>query len=104
MTTNPLEPNPARDARIRKRALQLWQQDGRPPGTEEEYLERARELNGIEEHPDAGKLPNPLAEGKDPSAPVVEEAALQENLGEFPSRFTDQGDRPQTPLASRRKA
>jgi hypothetical protein len=29
---------------------------------------------------------------------MVEDAAIQENLGEFPGRLTDQGDRQQTPL------
>ena len=28
----------------------------------------------------------------------VEEAAIQENYGEFPGRLTDQGDRRQTPM------
>jgi hypothetical protein len=99
MAGNPLD-DPARQARIRARALHLWQQGGRPPGAEAEYLERARELIAIEENPEAGLLPNPAA----PDAPPlrVEEAELQQNLGEFPSRFTDQGDRPQTPLRQRR--
>ncbi len=34
--------------------------------------------------------------------PQVEEADLQENLGEFPSHLTDQGERPQTPAKRRR--
>jgi hypothetical protein len=29
---------------------------------------------------------------------VVDEASLQENLGEFPDRFTDQGDHQATPM------
>lgn len=95
MAENPLEPDPAREARIRARALHLWQQDGSPPGAEPDYIERARELTAIEEHPQAGLLPNPAAPGAPP--PPVEEAALQENLGEFPTRFTDQGDRLPTP-------
>jgi hypothetical protein len=28
---------------------------------------------------------------------LIEEASLQENLGEFPTRFTDQGDTMPTP-------
>jgi hypothetical protein len=100
MAANPLEDDPARLAQVRARALQLWRQDDSPPGTEAEYLERARELIAMEEHPQAGRLPNPAAPGA--PAPPVEEAELQENLGEFPSRFTDQGDRPQTPSARRR--
>lgn len=32
----------------------------------------------------------------------VEEAELMENLGEFPNRLTDQGDRLATPMAAKR--
>lgn len=101
MADNPLEDDPAREACVRARALRMWRDDGRPPGAEAAYLERARELIAIEAHPGAGLLPNPAAPGAPP--PPVEEAALQENLGEFPSRFTDQGDRAQVPAARRRR-
>ncbi len=97
---NPLDSDPARDARIRARALRLWRQDGKPPGAEAAYLERARELIAIEDHPQSGLLPNPAAPGARPAP--VEEAWVQENLGEFPSRFTDQGNRPQAPAARKR--
>lgn len=40
MSDNPLEPNPQREARIRRRAQLLWEADGRPRGREQEYLER----------------------------------------------------------------
>ncbi len=95
MSTNPLEYDSARDQRIRERAYHLWEADGAPEGRAEEYWERARELIGMEESNGAGELPNPSVggNGKEP----VDEAFLQENLGEFPDRFTDQGDRPQTP-------
>jgi hypothetical protein len=98
MPTNPLIDDPERERRIRERAYHLWESEGRPHGRDLEYWERARELIGMEDHPEAARLPNPQAEGADPSAPaVVEEAAVQENYGEIPGRLTDQGDRPQTP-------
>jgi hypothetical protein len=104
---NPLAENPARDQRIRERAYRLWESDGCPHGRDIEYWERARELVGIEESPRAGELPNPAFgadAARDPGGPI-EEASLQENLGEFPGRFTDQGDRQPTPsLATRRAA
>jgi hypothetical protein len=34
----------------------------------------------------------------------VEEAALMENLGEFPDRFTDQGERLTSPMTKRKAA
>lgn len=108
MADNPLdEHDPDRQQRIRERAYHLWEADGRPHGRDLDYWERARELIGMEENPGAGLLPNPVALGKDPNAPpVIEEAEIQENLGEFPDRFADQGEWQQTPLPrrSRRKA
>ena len=78
----------------------------RPEGQEAEYWERARALVGMEEHPHFGDLPNPATvPGADPSrTEIVEEASIQENLGEFPSRLSDQGDRPSTPSRKARKS
>ena len=106
MTTNPLDDSDeARQQHIRDRAYHLWEADGRPHGREEEFWERARELIGIEESAHAGELPNPATlPGADPNrTQIVEEAAIQENLGEFPDRFSDQGERPQTPARANRK-
>lgn len=104
MTNNPLQDDPAREHRIRERAYHLWDADGRPHGRDVEYWERARELVGMEESAGAGELPNPEAHPPlNEVAPGVqaEEAAIQENLGEFPDRLTDQGEQPQTPAARR---
>ena len=94
----------AHERRIRARALRMWRADGSPPGRRPDYLERARELQAIEDHPQAGLLPNPMTGHADEVPPVepVEEAELMENLGEFPSQLTDQGDRPATPVARRK--
>lgn len=85
---------------ILERAEKMWREDGRPAGRLPEYLERARELQAIVDNPTAGQLPNPAATLPPGAVPVepVEEAAIQENLGEFPGRLTDQGDRLGTPL------
>jgi len=94
MADNPLDPS-ARDlARIRARAEKLWQEDGSPDGGSAPYLEQARELDGMETHPDAGQIP---LDSPDATGARVEEADIQDNLGEFPNLLTDQGDAPQTP-------
>ncbi len=98
MSDNPLAPNPEREARIRARARRLWEADGRPKGRDAEYLERAEELIGMEEHAGAALEPNPMTRREPIPGVAVEEAAIQENYGEIPGRLTDQGDRRQTPM------
>ncbi len=104
MSDNPLETDPSREQRIRERAYHMWEADGRPSGHDLEYWERASELVGMSESQGAGQTANPISLGVDPTAPTnVEEASIQENLGEFPDRLADQGDRKQTPSRSNRK-
>ena len=90
---------------IRARAKRMWHEAGSPKGQEDEYLERARELQAFVDHPDAALLPNPMVAHPQPggSEEPVEEAELLENLGEFPGRNTDQGDRVLAPM-TRKKA
>jgi hypothetical protein len=97
MSDNPLEMTPEREQRIRERAYHLWEADGRPHGREDEYWERAEELIGLEESAGAGLLPNPMGHERIPGV-TVEEAEIQENYGEFPDRFADQGEWRQTPM------
>lgn len=104
MSDNPLDNDPAREERIRERAYQLWEADGGPAGNDLEYWERARELVGMEESRGAGQVPVPALD--DPSVIAgqpVEEAFIQENLGEFPDRLSDQGEHPQTPSLKQRR-
>ncbi len=104
---NPLDDSDeTRQQAIRERAYHLWEADGQPEGQELEYWERARTLVGMEEHPHFGDMPNPASEpGADPlHTEVVDEAALQDNLGEFPDRFSDQGEREATPSRRARRA
>ena len=54
--------------RIRERAYQLWEEEGRPEGRDIEYWERARCLIGIEDNADAAH-------------------------GQIPDRFADQGEK-----------
>jgi Protein of unknown function (DUF2934) len=73
------------ETRIRARADRLWHDAGKPDGGAETYLDQARELIALEEVPLPGLDPEEAAE------PVVEEASIQGNLGEFPT-LTDQGE------------
>ncbi len=88
---NPLEFNPEREQRVRERAYHLWEADGRPHGRDAEFWERAHELEAMSESPGAGQVPA-VGLGH------VEEAELQANLGEFPDRFADQGEREMSPM------
>ena len=76
----------------------------RPHGRDAVYWERARELVGMEESGNAAQLPNPGIEPTTPAGEPVEEAAIQENLGEFPDRSSDQGEHAQTPSLKRKRA
>lgn len=93
---NPLAPSPEHEQRVRERAYHLWEADGRPDGNADDYWERARELEAMATSAGAGLLPV-----KQPDA--VEEADLQDNLGEFPDRSADQGERRQTPSRKSRR-
>jgi hypothetical protein len=101
---NPLETNPAREHRVRERAYHLWEAEGKPYGRDVEYWERARELIGMEDSAGSGLLPNPETHPGSVRETGIEEADIQENLGEFPDRLTDQGEVQPTPTARRSPA
>jgi Protein of unknown function (DUF2934) len=98
MTDNPLEMTPEREERIRRKAYLLWEADGGPHGRDQEFWERAEFLVRLEDDKGAGLQPNPLADDGASQSGVVEEAEIQDNLGEFPNRLTDQGERRTTPM------
>ena len=98
MSDNPLKDTPERDLRIRERAYHLWEAEGSPHGRDVDYWERARELVGMEEAAGSGLLPNPMNTNDPIPGVIVEEASIQQNLGEVPGRLTDQGDWRQTPM------
>ena len=80
------------EQRIATRALQLWQDAGCPDGSRETFAQNARELIAIEENPTSGALdPDEVVD------PVVDEASLQANLGDFPSYSDRQGEEPSFP-------
>jgi len=91
MSDNPLESSPERDAEIKARAKTLWEAAGSPEGGMAEFTERADELVRMQHAGNPGQLP---IETRD----RVDEASIQENLGEFPGQQQDQGDRMVTPM------
>jgi hypothetical protein len=68
----------AHEKRIAHKAHELWEQEGRPHGRDQDHWEQARFLVGIGENPTAGTLPNPSVPtvqnpgGTAPSTPPVE--------------------------------
>jgi hypothetical protein len=76
------------EARIRARAHQIWEEEGRPEGREAEHWEKARILVAIEDDDTSRKPVEQSASGQD-----AEPAETMRNLGEFPTAMTDQGDR-----------
>ena len=100
MSDNPLEMTPERQGRIDARATQLWEADGSPPGQMAEYKERADELIRMEDAAGTGQLPNPMTQNERMPGVIVEEASIQDNLGEFPggSSVADQGEWRETPM------
>jgi hypothetical protein len=100
---NPLSVDPDHEHRVRERAYQLWETDGRPHGRDVEYWERARTLVGMEESAGSGLLPNPSTTPDSPRETGIEEASIQENLGEFPDRLADQGEVKATPTPKRKR-
>src|SRR4051794_25186613 len=100
MSDNPLDPSPAYQARVKQLAEELWRADGSPPGRMDDYRERADELARMEAAGPTGLEPNPMTRDEPVPGVVVEEASIQENLGEFPggSSVADQGEWRETPM------
>ncbi len=92
MSDNPLESSPERDALIEQRARELRDAAG-GVGSMEDYRERADELVRMEMAGATAQMPIEQPDR-------VEEASIQENLGEFPggSSVADQGDWRETPM------
>ena len=100
MSDNPLDPPPEYAAAVQARAQQLWEADGSPDSAMDDYAERADELLRMEMAGASGQLPNPMTLNERMPGVIVEEASIQENLGEFPggSSVADQGQWRETPM------
>lgn len=75
----------ALEARIQARAVRLWSEAGSPDGGHARFADQARELVALEE------VAPPTIDPDRAARPVIEEASIQSNLGEFPT-LRDQGD------------
>lgn len=84
-----------RDQRVRKRAYQLWEQDGRPAGRELDHWDKASELVAIEDNQKLTTIPVRQS-NVGPTGEPVEPISAVENAGEFPT-LTDQGEEQAAP-------
>jgi hypothetical protein len=76
--------------RIREVAHRIWREEGCPHGRDEAHWHMARQLVAIELNQKLATKPVD-AEKLGPEGEPIEEARIQENLGEFPT-LTDQGE------------
>ncbi len=80
------------EERVRRRAYQLWEEEGRPDGRDKVHWEEARELVAIEDNQRLATKPV----HRDPDDPTLaadeaEPAGPAANEGELPA-LTDQGE------------
>lgn len=80
-----------RQERIRRRAYELWEAEGRPEGREEAHWDQASELIAIEDNQGLTTQPRPGAVSIGPEGEPTEPIESVENTGEFPT-LTDQGE------------
>ncbi len=73
-----------RDDKIRARAYQLWEEEGRPDGRAEQHWYTARESLAVEENQESTYLPVETGTSAEPIEAL-------ENGGEFPT-LTDQDE------------
>ncbi|HZS63152.1 MAG TPA: DUF2934 domain-containing protein [Xanthobacteraceae bacterium] len=81
----------AHDERVKQRAYQLWEEEGRPDGRAESHWEKARELVAIEDNQDLATRPVPKPDAVGPYGEPIEPIEAAENAGDFPT-LTDQGE------------
>jgi hypothetical protein len=88
------------DERIKEKARELWEQEGKPQGRDADFLDMATELVAIEDNQNLTTIPvqEPMAAERD-----GEPIEALENEGEFPT-LTDQGEQeiPHRPGADKR--
>jgi hypothetical protein len=91
------------EERIRRRAHQIWLEQGRPEGREQEHLEMARELIAIEDNQKLATKPV-RRDPEDPSiaAAEVEPAEPAAAGGDIPT-MTDEGEQVYPPTREARR-
>ena len=101
--SNPLEQSPQQNARILAKAHEMWERDGKPACGPEAYKEKAADLIGMESAPDAGQIPVKPFSPVGPEGEPVEEAWLEENLGNPGGSTNELDDKREVPFATRRQ-
>ncbi|HYE48573.1 MAG TPA: DUF2934 domain-containing protein [Azospirillaceae bacterium] len=93
------------EERIRQRAHEIWEREGRPEGREQAHWDMARELVAQEQahadtlRPNPSRGPDDVATRDQPVEPLL----AVENLGDLPG-LNDMGEERQFPHASRKEA
>lgn len=98
---NPLETSAKTEARIAAKAKEMWAADGKPACGPDAYKESASELIGMELNPDAGQIPVDSPVPLDPNGQPVEQAWLEENLGNSGGSMNELDDKQEIPFATR---
>ncbi|MBV1836617.1 hypothetical protein [Acetobacter estunensis] len=98
---NPLEDSPKRDAQIKAKAREMWIADGKPTCGPEGYMEAATDLVGMTINPDAGEIPVEPEVPIGPEGEPIEDARIQENLGNLGGSMDEQDDRQEVPFGTR---
>lgn len=83
------------DERIRRKAHELWEAEGRPEGRSDSHWTAAREIIALEDAGDTARVPLRQTLGDD-----AEPAIAYENQGEFPD-LVDQGEAQGAPSLDR---
>ncbi len=97
---NPLEDSPQRDAKIRAKAKEMWIADGKPTCGPEGYMEQATDLIGMEINPDAGEIPVEPPVPLGPDGEPIEDARIQENLGNPGGSMNELDDKREVPFGT----
>ncbi|GBQ22647.1 hypothetical protein ACLRDC_06575 [Gluconacetobacter sacchari] len=100
---NPLDSSPERDARILAKAKEMWVADGRPASGPDAYMEAASDLIGMELNADAGQIPVASPVPLDANGQPIEEAWLEDNLGNPGGSMNPLDDKRETPFATRQE-
>jgi hypothetical protein len=91
--------------RIRTRAYQIWEREGRPEGRDVEHWEMAREEIAITDNQNLATKPNPVAAGKlyaDGTEDVEPITAAEEAMADMPGP-SNQGEHEAYPQARARR-
>ena len=86
------------EERVRRRAYEIWEREGRPEGCADYYWTRAKEEIAIEDSQQTATEPNPAAGGSDTviHPEPVEPAMVMDKQADMPG-LTDRGDQRPTP-------